>query len=258
MTFNQIFPKILLFLIIGALVVFSSSSAKKQSLENHSALQKLLELEKEEKNYLMGKFDPTERKDFVHVPAEYSIGGNEKYLRQETWDAFLVMHKQAQQDGINLKIVSATRNFDYQKNIWEEKWRNFPENMDGLTRFKNILEWSAVPGTSRHHWGTDIDLNNTNVSYFQTPEGTREYIWLVQNAPRFGFCQTYNSKNSSRPMGYNEERWHWSYLPLARDFTQKYKDLITEEDIGGFLGEEYVLGQNIINNFVLSINPECL
>jgi LAS superfamily LD-carboxypeptidase LdcB len=127
-----------------------------------------------------------------------------------------------------------------------------------LTRFKKILEWSSVPGTSRHHWGTDIDINNTNILYFQEEKGTREYIWLVQNAPTFGFCQPYNFKNGFRTTGYNEERWHWSYLPIARELTQKYKNSIKEEDINGFLGEKFVPGQNLIDDYVLGINPDCL
>jgi len=257
MAFKQIFPKILLFLAIGALIAFSSFSALKKQNENELAYQKLLETE--EKNYLMGKFDPAERKDFIHIPIKYTIGENGKYLRQETWDAFLKMHDQAEQDGIRLRIASATRNFDYQKNIWESKWKNFSANTpDGLERFKKILEWSSVPGTSRHHWGTDIDINSANASYFESEKGIREYIWLVQNAPSFGFCQPYNLKNGGRPMGYNEERWHWSYLPIARGLTEEYKNLIKKGDIKGFLGDRYVSELDLINNYVLSINPDCL
>ena len=59
-------------------------------------------------------------------------------------------------------------------------------------------------------------------------------------------------------MGYNEEKWHWSYLPLARNFTEEYKNLITESDLTGFLGEEYAIGQNLITDYVLGINSECL
>ena len=79
-----------------------------------------------------------------------------------------------------------------------------------------------------------------------------------KNTPLFGFCQTYNLKGNIRPTGYNEEKWHWSFLPLSRAFTQEYKKIITEEDIKGFLGDENVSALNLINNYVLAINPECL
>jgi LAS superfamily LD-carboxypeptidase LdcB len=173
----------------------------------------------------------------------------------------------AKKEGMDLKIASATRNFDYQKNIWNNKWdgvtivngKNLSTSMpDGLERFKKILEYSAAPGTSRHHWGTDIDINDANPQYFNSEKGQKIYAWLVENAPLFGFCQPYNQKGSGRPTGYNEEKWHWSYLPLAKSFTQEYKNLITDTDINGFLGDQYVVGQDLINNYVLSINPECL
>ncbi len=226
-----------------------------QILEKQQALKKAWEAE--EKNYLMGKFDPSARGDFVPVPEEYNVSGYKTYLRKETLEAFLKMREAASLSGVELNIASATRNFNYQKKLWNDKW-SIKDNFDGLEKFKEILEWSAAPGTSRHHFGTDIDINNVNPPYFDSQKGEKEYNWLVTNASQFGFCQTYNLKGNNRPTGYNEEKWHWSYLPLARNFTQEYKDLITEEDIKGFLGDEYVAGQNLINNYVLSINSECL
>lgn len=120
------------------------------------------------------------------------------------------------------------------------------------------MEYSAVPGTSRHHWGTDIDINNSTPPYFDSEKGELEYAWLVKNAPLFGFCQPYTLKGTARPTGYNEEKWHWSYLPLAKTFTQEYKNLIKDGDIKEFLGDEYVSGQDLINKHVLGINPDCL
>src|ERR1035437_3975815 len=189
------------------------------------------------------------------------------YLRKETLDAFLKMQDAADEDNVDLKIASATRNFDYQKNLWNNKWtgvtlvdgKNLSKSIpDGLERFKKILEYSAVPGTSRHHWGTDIDINDANPLYFNTEQGEKEYNWLVKNALLFGFCQPYDLKDNDRPEGYNEEKWHWSYLPLAKTFTQEYKNLITDADIKGLDGDEYVAGQDLINKHVLGINPDCI
>lgn len=224
-------------------------------------------IEAEEKLYLMGKFDPSTREDFAPVPEAYNVGGYKMYLRKETLDAFSKMRESAKKDGINLSIASATRNFEYQKNLWNNKWsgytlvegKNLSKSIpDGLERFKKILEYSATPSTSRHHWGTDLDINNANPAYFKGKEGKKVYEWLTQNAFSFGFCQPYNLKNNIRPSGYNEEKWHWSYLPLSKDFTQKYKNLIKEEDINGFQGDIQALKLNLINDYVLGINPECI
>jgi len=229
--------------------------------------------EAEEKIYLMGKFELAERNDFVLIPTYRATNGSSMYLRREAYKAFQAMATAAEKDGIKLKIASATRNFDYQKTIWEAKWsgatlvngKNLSQSTpDGTARFTKILEYSAAPGTSRHHWGTDIDINAATPEHFETEKGKKEYEWLVINAGMFGFCQPYNLKDSFRPTGYNEEKWHWSYLPLARNFTEEYKTLITESDLTGpakdgvnFLGAEFA-PQDLITDYVLGINPECL
>ena len=253
-------------------IITSSVLDIRQERKVRQAQQKLLAEETarklaEEKLYLLGKFEPAKREDFILIPAHYANNGNQMYLRKEAYEAFMQMEQAAELDGINLKIASATRNFYYQRDIWEKKWigatlvdgENLSASLpEGSLRFKKILEYSAAPGTSRHHWGTDIDLNYAIPSYFETGRGKEIYDWLVINAPRFGFCQVYNAKDNARTTGYHEEKWHWSYLPLAKQFTEEYKNLITESDLTGFMGEEYLFGQNLINDYVLGINPECL
>ena len=235
-------------------------------IEHERALKKA-EKDAQDKIYLTGNFDPSLNKNFIEVPLEYSISGYKMYLRKETLNAFLKMAEVANNNGIELKIASATRNFDYQKNLWNNKWTGYTfvdgkdlskSIPDGLGRFKKILEYSSVPGISRHHWGTEIDINDANPEYFETQKGKDVYEWLTQNAPLFGFCQPYNSKEDSKRTGFNEEKWHWSYLPLAKDFSKRYKELIKDTDINGFLGEEYVPSLNLINDYIFSINPACL
>jgi LAS superfamily LD-carboxypeptidase LdcB len=264
--------KYIFILIILPILLISSflSDFNKKKVEEAN-YQKFLtnqQIKNEEKKiYLMGKFEPEQRKDFTLVPSEYNANGYKMYLRKEALTAFSKMAEAAKKDVIELKIVSATRNFNYQKSLWNNKWTGvtivngqnlFKSISSGIERFKKILEYSAVPGMSRHHWGSDLDINNVNPSYFNLNKGEKEYMWLVKNASLFGFCQPYTLKGTARPTGYNEEKWHWSYLPLAKAFTEQYKDLIKEEDINGFLGDENVLGQDLINNYVLGINPDCI
>ncbi|PIR68621.1 peptidase M15 [Candidatus Nomurabacteria bacterium CG10_big_fil_rev_8_21_14_0_10_35_16] len=268
---NFVFSAFILGLIFIILIPYFSSYLleKKQREENEIIYQELLAEQaiRLEKKYLTGKFDPAYKKDFVLIPLKYIYAGRDMYLRRETLDAFIKMEKAAALDGINLKIASATRNFDYQNGIWSRKW-NGAVLVDGkrlsesapsnIERFKKILEYSAAPSTSRHHWGTDIDINGADPIYFNSEKGIREYNWLVKNAGQFGFCQTYNEKGVNRENGYHEEKWHWSYLPIARELTQKYANLITIDDIKGFDGDIYARELNIIDDYVLSINPECL
>ena len=50
------------------------------------------------------------------------------------------------------------------------------------------------------------------VKYFESGKGKQEYEWLRDNAYEFGFCQVYSEKGMERKYGYEEEKWHWSYI----------------------------------------------
>jgi D-alanyl-D-alanine carboxypeptidase len=75
------------------------------------------------KNYLMGQFDPSKDDRFIQISAKY-LEDNSKisFIRKEVMEKFLEMSEAAKKEGINFKIVSATRNFEAQKTIWEKKW----------------------------------------------------------------------------------------------------------------------------------------
>ena len=114
-----------------------------------------------------------------------------------------------------------------------------------------------MPGTSRHHWGTDIDLNDLNNPYFEKGKGKKIYDWLVANAHEYGFCQVYSEQGPERPYGYFEEKWHWSYVPVARRLTEQYKLKIQNMDITGFEGSHTAVAIDMVNNYVLGINAAC-
>jgi LAS superfamily LD-carboxypeptidase LdcB len=181
------------------------------------------------------------------------------YLRKETFEAFQKMFEAAQKDKISLKIISATRNFQQQKQIWEGKWTRFAKEAPGAEqRALKILEYSAMPGTSRHHWGTDVDLNDLNNPAFKTGGKYAEtYEWLVKNAHLYGFCQPYTAKGPERPSGYEEERWHWSYMPLSGDFLTQYLQTIQNEMITGFKGSETALKIGAVEHYAAGINKSC-
>ena len=210
-----------------------------------------------QKDFLMGRFNPKTHPDFVKVDKKYHTK-SEMYLLKETLEAFIKMRESAKQDGISLTIVSGTRNFDAQKRIWEKKYeRNKNKGLSDIENIKKIMIWSSMPSTSRHHWGTDIDINGFD-EYFdgKNPQANKEYEWLKENASKFGFCQTYTEKKEGgRLTGYNEEKWHWSYMPIAKQLLEDYSRLIDYSDIKGFSASEFSQELNIIEKYVFGI--EC-
>lgn len=215
--------------------------------------------------YLLGKFNPATHKDFTKVNKKYASRSG-MYIRKDVYQAFLEMYKAAKKDGIDLKILSATRSFSGQKRIWEAKWtgkrkvsgEDLSQAMPfGTDRAKKILEYSAMPGTSRHHWGTDLDLCALNNAFFESGRGKKIYDWLNANARDFGFFQPYTERSTLRATGHNEEKWHWSFLPVSKILTQKYTQILSNEKIVGFLGQETASDIQILENYVLGINSEC-
>jgi LAS superfamily LD-carboxypeptidase LdcB len=94
-----------------------------------------------------------------------------------------------------------------------------------------------------------MDLNSLDNNYFSTGDGLSVYQWLVAHASEFGFCQPYTAKTGGR-RGYEEEKWHWSYLPLSKLFLEEYKKQISYADIAGFEGSEQATPLQVIQTYV--------
>jgi len=97
-------------------------------------------------------------------------------------------------------------------------------------REHEILQASAAPGISRHHWGTDFDFFGLNPAHF-TARGrlADEYAWLRDHAVEFGFFQPYTRNDAATGHGYMEERWHWSYFPIGQallEFAQAHQERV--------------------------------
>jgi D-alanyl-D-alanine carboxypeptidase len=217
------------------------------------------------KAFLMGQFSPKKHPDFIEVDAAYTQKSS-IYLHKDTYQAFQRMAEAAAKDGLTLTILSATRNFDAQKRIWENKWTGqrkveghpLPEtHPDPRMRALKILEYSSMPGTSRHHWGTDFDINALENEYFLSGNGLKLDQWLTQHAASFGFCRPYSARSTGRSEGYEEEKWHLSYVPLSARFTQAFTQEVGYP-LQGFMGAEVAEDIQVIEKWVLGICTTCL
>lgn len=204
---------------------------------------------------LLGKFNYRLDPKFIAVESKYC--SKPMYLQKETYQKFKEMHEAAKKDGVTLIIISGTRNFSEQKGIWDGKWGKYIASMDSLSAAKTILRFSSMPTTSRHHWGTDIDINSLDNNYFTSGKGLKEYEWLKKNAARFGFCQVYTDKVTTKRTGYEMEKWHWSYLPIAKTYLKQYKELITYKEIKGFTGAYLAPKLRAIDDYVNGIDASC-
>lgn len=220
---------------------------------------------------LTGQFDPERHSDFVLADINEGQNNRRNLLRREASVAFHQMVQAARADGHTIVMLSATRNYDYQANqIWDPKWtgrrrgdgnRDFSQTANHNDRATAIMTESSMPGTSRHHWGTDFDINSTTANDWNTrADLIALYAWMQANAARFGFGQTYDAQTTDNPPGtrvggYNQEKWHWSYIPLAAGFQADYVAQISDQDIAnmGFQGASTATSIHPVTNYVNNV-----
>jgi len=194
-------------------------------------------------------------------------------LRKEAHDAFVSMKKAAYSDGIDLKVISSYRNFYRQEGIWERKFIRYTEldDMEPLAAIDKIIEYSTIPGTSRHHWGTDIDL----VDGYRKVEGDvlvpkkfgkdQPYEdfknWMDENANAYDFHLVYTDTPGRK--GFKYEPWHYSYAPLSIPMLTEFRSknilqLLENEEFEG--AEHFTNGflNSYIKDNILDINPDLL
>lgn len=141
----------------------------------------------------------------------------------------------ARADGLEIEVVSGFRDFERQRTLWNEKWTGARPLTDaagatldarGLVpdeRIHAILLWSALPGASRHHWGSDLDVIDrralpagyrvqlTRAEFAADGPFARLDQWLERHAGRFGFFRPFRGVRS----GVQAEPWHLSFAPVA-------------------------------------------
>jgi hypothetical protein len=156
---------------------------------------------------------------------------------------FFRMQQAAARVGIDLRPASSFRDFDTQVRIWNQKWRGERPllSRDGrpmaaarltpAARVRAILLWSAPPGASRHHWGSDLDVYDRAalprgqslqlVPAEYAPDGPFAVLtaWLDRHMERYGFYRPYATDRG----GVQPEPWHLSHIASAREVSRRLR-----------------------------------
>lgn len=163
------------------------------------------------------------------------------------------LQQNAAASGFDLRLCSGFRSFDRQLHIWNAKLsclrpvvddRGALINLELLSPWQQIqavMRWSALPGASRHHWGTDIDIYDRAAmpADYQLQlipaevEGQGMFApmhdWLDEKLADQGFYRPYGTDTG----GVAPERWHISYRPLAQTFAQGLTAEVLEQRLQG-------------------------
>lgn len=198
--------------------------------------------------------------------------GKSRGLRPAVWEAYSAMANAAQKEGIQIVLDSGYRDFDAQKRIWNRKYRSLSRTEKNPQKvIETIIQYSAIPGTSRHHWGTDIDIIDGIPPTPTDPEEAQYfadggiyhplYQWLQTHAQSFGFYEVY-TQNPQRT-GFAYEPWHWSFAELSRPMLEAFLALplakyLNDPSLKGskHFTPDYI--KNYLEKWVLGVNPDLL
>lgn len=179
--------------------------------------------------------------------------------------AWMALREAARHAGIDLAVASSFRDFDTQLRIWNGKWRGERPLLDRdgqllsaadlspPERIEAILLWSALPGASRHHWGTEVDVYDRAalpagqplqlVSAEYAPGGpfASLAVWLREHMAQYGFYRPYRRDRG----GVQPEPWHLSHAPSARAMSRRLRPAMLADALATapIEGREWLLGQ---------------
>lgn len=176
---------------------------------------------------------------------------SQKLIHKDMPLALDTLRNDARDHGFSLAIASSFRSFDAQLKIWNAKARGERVLLDSqglildyhsLSKkelIHSILRWSALPGASRHHWGSDFDVFDANalVEGYKVQLTTAEtegeglfapfHLWLDGALEKHGFYRPY-SKDSG---GIAPEKWHLSFRKVADDYEREFTYELLEQTI---------------------------
>lgn len=203
-------------------------------------------------------------------------------VHRDVVEPFRRLRQDARASGFDLQILSGFRGFAQQLSIWNRKATGQRAVLDSDARPLDvaalsardlvfaILRWSALPGASRHHWGTDLDVYDRaarppGYEIELIPDEVNPggifgplHAWLderIAAGAAYGFFRPYDRDRG----GVAPERWHLSHGPTAAAYgrhltvdvlrdTVRGADLALKNEVLAHLDE-------IVVRFVTNTNP---
>jgi len=190
-------------------------------------------------------------------------------MQQEVYEAYERMRQAAAKEGIDIKVVSAHRSYHRQREIWNAKYKTLTlQGLPAKDAIQEIITYSTLPGTSRHHWGTDIDIiDNANPQsgdvllaekFYGDGPSSALRSWMIRNAADYGFLEVYTDHPNRK--GFAHEPWHYTYHSLSK----AYLEVLTNQVISEIAKDEQLLGRKFLDadffksyttEHLLDINP---
>lgn len=221
-----------------------------------------------------------EQSHLLNIENNTELLGQKFQCHHEVLVPLAKLIRQSEIDGIPLRVVSSYRSFEQQLAIWNKKYFQEVElnlrdgskvnsqDLSGEERVRAILNYSALPGTSRHHWGTDFDVFDASaIDQGYSVELTEQefepngpcgnlHFWLEENLKQFDFFKPY-AKDLG---GIACEPWHISYSPISKAALTEFpvsllKETLANSELGG---AEFILPklESILQKYFYRISED--
>ena len=201
------------------------------------------------------------------------------YLHANIVNDFIALQSAAASAGFDLCIASSFRDFNRQSAIWNAKFSNKRvvlnkaqqavelNSLSDIEKCTAIMLYSALPGASRHHLGTELDIFDKSAvsDDYELQLTTDEYQhggpfaelsqWLDTHLAEFGFYRPYQHDLG----GVAPELWHISHIAQSEQLMSHLSlevlhNCIKESDL---LGKDAILTHlpALYERFVINVSP---
>jgi len=199
-------------------------------------------------------------------------------LHRDIVNDFLALQQGAKEAGIELTIASSFRDFHRQSAIWNAKFQGLRPvytleqqtvdlaSLSDTEKCHAIMLYSALPGASRHHFGTDLDIYDTRPidddyqlqltpdEYSPTGPFAKLAAWLDDNLEKYGFYRPYKEYKG----GVAPEPWHISHIGVSAKMMQYLSVATLQQSIAQseLSGKQAILAElnTLYERYVLNIN----
>lgn len=155
---------------------------------------------------------------------------NGKLVHREIKDSLERMIDDAKEEGFDLVICSAYRDYEKQASLVEDSVKGYMKKGDDYKEaFFKAKCYQEMVGRSEHHTGLAVDL--VGVDYQALDRGqanTPESKWLNEHAHKYGFILRYPD-NKEEITGILYESWHFRYVGEEAAVFMKENQLCLEE-----------------------------
>ena len=182
--------------IIATINTHQEENAYEETKESDTTKNILININKYYK--VNEDYEPSE---ITNINLQYAYANNK--LAKVANDAYIAMWNAAKESDLKLIVNTSYRTYKSQETMYE--------NTKAASGTRAADNQVARPGHSDHQSGLSIDVFEINSQTMATFKDSPAYVWLKENAYKYGFIERY-PEGKEYITGFTYEPWHWRYV----------------------------------------------